>query len=234
MEANRAGSIMALISLGSRVAINLGSNPIPAAKAAVDVEIDEGMEDGGIAVAAFEVVGGALSIPETNLGSIPAAFKRLGSILAIAFKSKFPKPIMVRGSRPNILGSNEPKDLGSRPAAFKRLGSIAPIDLSICSFIPMACIIFGSRPKAAAALFKDDEGVEVRGAVTDEGTDVLGDRLSSLLTLALDGGLGEALGELEGPALVVVGLLLVVLVLALVPNNISIPGTPAIIEGLRP
>merc|ERR1719412_2398920 len=126
---------------------------------------------------------------------------------------------MVLGSRPSILGSKPDNDLGSNPAALSRLGSI-PAN------------ILGSRPRAAAALLRVvDDGVEVLGA-TEEGCDVLGDLLSSLLALALEGGLGEALGELE---LLDVGGVVVDDVLAMeVPRNMSIPGMPAIIAGLRP
>ena len=56
------------------------------------------------------------------------------------------------------------------------------------------------------------------------------DRQSSLVALAFEGGLGLALGEL---ALAVVGVL-DVLVLALVPKNMSMPGMPDNMAGFMP
>ena len=104
-------------------------------------------------------------------------------------------------------------DLGSNPANLSILGSIPAKSL-------------GSKPKAAAAELNEVEGVEVLGLALE----VLGDRRSSLLALALEGGLGEALGEL---ALAVVGVL-VELVLALVPKNMSMPGMPDNMAGFMP
>ena len=180
------------------------------------------------------------SNPATIFGSIPAACKSLGSIPAKTFGSNPVNPIMDLGSNPSILGSSPAKAFGSRPAnalgsrpaaarvlgsspaALKRLGSIPA---NILGSIPASNL--GSIPKAKAALFKDVEGVEVLGA--DE---VFGDLLWSLLAEALDGGRGEARGELA-PVLDVVG---VVLVLAFEPwpMNISMPGIPAIMAGLMP
>ena len=150
----------------------------------------------------------------TIFGSIPAACKSLGSIPAKTLGSNPVNPIMALGSNPSILGSREAKVLGSSPATLNRLGSIPASNL-------------GSIPRAAAALFNVDDGVDVLGAI-----EVLGDLLSSLdLALALDGGLGDALGELE--VLEVVGVD-VVFVLAFEPMNISMPGIPAIMAGFKP
>ena len=131
-----------------------------------------------------------------------------------------------------IIGSILAAFLGSpnppRPAAFKRLGS-------------MLAKILGSSPRAAAALLNDaeDEGVDVLGA-TEEGTEVLGDLRSSLLALARDGGLGEALGELAVTEALLEGLALVLALeldfpdLPVPPNSMSMPGMPDIMAGLSP
>jgi hypothetical protein len=218
---------------------------IEAVEAAIEVAADVGV-DVVIAEAAVEdikladeAVNPLPSNPATIFGSIPAAFKSAGSIPAKTFGSNPVNPIMDLGSNPSILGSSPAKAFGSRPAkalgsrpaaarvlgsspaALKRLGSIPA---NILGSIPANNL--GSIPKAKAALFKDDEGVEVLGA--DE---VFGDLRWSLLAEALDGGRGEARGELA-PALDVG----VVLVLAFEPwpMNISMPGMPAIIAGLMP
>jgi hypothetical protein len=138
------------------------------------------------------------------------------------------------GSNPSILGSRPAKALGSRPAAARVLGSspaalkrLGSIPANILGSIPASNL--GSIPKAKAALLKVDDGVEVLGADV-----VFGDLRWSLLAEALDGGRGEARGELA-PVLDVVGVV-VVLVLAFEPwpMNISMPGMPAIMAGLRP
>merc|ERR1712223_2221545 len=237
IPANSLGSIIALISLGSNPAINLGSSPAsnlgsipakslgssPAIAAADEVAIAaaalalvgaaEVPEDAAVVVVvaaadelADEDVADLPSKPVTIFGSIPAACRSLGSIPANTFGSGKPlRPIMVLGSNPSILGSRDAKVLGSNPAAWKSLGSIPANN-------------FGSIPSAAAALFKVEEGVDVLGAI-----EVFGDlRSSELLTLALDGGLGEALGELL--VLEVVGVVVVLVLAFEPPMNISIPG----------
>merc|ERR1740129_1993902 len=249
---------MALISLGSNPANNLGSNPNPAiilgsnpannlgsspakslgsnpamaaieaveaaAEAAADVGVDVVIAEAAVEdiKLADEAVIPLPSNPATIFGSIPAACKSLGSIPAKTFGSNPVNPIMDLGSNPSILGSSPANALGSRPAAARVLGS-SPAALKRLGSIPAN--ILGSIPKAKAALFKDVEGVEVLGA--DE---VFGDLRWSLLAEALDGGRGEARGELA-PVLDVVG---VVLVLAFEPwpMNISMPGIPAIMAGL--
>ena len=193
--------------LGSRPARTLGSKPAIAAAWAAAAEDDEALVVAGLALV------GVVAAPESNFGSMPAACRSLGSILASTLGSSPPNPIMALGSKPSILGSIEAKDLGSKPANLSMLGSMPAKSL-------------GSKPKAAAAELKEVDGVEVLGA--DE---VLGDLRSSLLALALDGGLGEALGELD--PLAVVGVL-VELVLALEPRNMSIPGMPDNMAGFMP
>lgn len=112
-----------------------------------------------------------------SLGSMPAACSSLGSIPARAFASN---PKCLGSIPPIVFKSKDVKDFGSNPAAWSNFGSI-PAN------------IFGSMPIPLKSIDVDeasDVATEVVG--TDDGTEVLGDRLcSSLLTLALDGGLGE-------------------------------------------
>ena len=205
-----------------------------AAEAAADVGVDVVIAEAAVEdiKLADEAVIPLPSNPATIFGSIPAACKSLGSIPAKTFGSNPVNPIMDLGSNPSILGSSPASALGCRPAAARVLGSspaalkrLGSIPANILGSIPASNL--GSIPKAKAALFKDVEGVEVLGA--DE---VFGDLRWSLLAEALDGGRGEARGELA-PVLDVVG---VVLVLAFEPwpMNISMPGMPAIMAGLMP
>merc|ERR1719394_1708716 len=92
------------------------------------------------------------------------------------------------------------KSLGSRPAIILgsdsmaiNLGSISilgSMEAKVLGSSPIEASILGSSPVAAAMA----EAVEVVTEVLEDGTEVLGDevlRCSSLLALALEGGLGD-------------------------------------------